>query len=171
MTFRDPVRDLREAKGMIQRDLVSEDLSRVIHPDDLRRTAHRLSLVSHMPGDGDRAPWKPAFHTVTSLYQCPFLMAEFGGTIHAVAWWVTVPASSRPTGSDSVPRSIWPSALNFFITRSDSPVGAGSPYDLSDAGPLALTDSSSWRFQTTEFFASYQVMNHEQGKRWDRQPM
>jgi PAS domain S-box-containing protein len=36
-------------------DLVGEDVLGLIHPDDMRKTAHRLSRVSQIPGDSDRA--------------------------------------------------------------------------------------------------------------------
>jgi PAS domain S-box-containing protein len=36
-------------------DLVGEDLLGLIHPDDMRKTAHRLSRVSQIPGGSDRA--------------------------------------------------------------------------------------------------------------------
>ena len=36
-------------------DLVGEDLLGLIHPEDMRKTAHRLSRVSQIPGGSDRA--------------------------------------------------------------------------------------------------------------------
>ncbi len=36
-------------------DLVGEDVLGLIHPDDMRKTAHRLSAVAQTPGDCDRA--------------------------------------------------------------------------------------------------------------------
>jgi PAS domain S-box-containing protein len=36
-------------------DLVGEEVLGLIHPDDMRKTAHRLSRVSQIPGDSDRA--------------------------------------------------------------------------------------------------------------------
>jgi PAS domain S-box-containing protein len=36
-------------------DLVGEDVLGLIHPDDMRKTAHRLSRVSQIPGDVSRA--------------------------------------------------------------------------------------------------------------------
>jgi PAS domain S-box-containing protein len=36
-------------------DLVGEDVLGLIHPDDMRKTAHRLSRVSQTPGGSDRA--------------------------------------------------------------------------------------------------------------------
>jgi PAS domain S-box-containing protein len=36
-------------------DLIGEDLLGLVHPDDMRKTAHRLSAVAQTPGESDRA--------------------------------------------------------------------------------------------------------------------
>ena len=55
-------------------DLVGEDVLGLIHPDDMRKTAHRLSRVSQIPGDSDRAHLR---------------VKHKDGTWHAIDVWAT----------------------------------------------------------------------------------
>ena len=55
-------------------DLVGEDVLGLIHPDDMRKTAHRLSRVSQIPGSSDRAHLR---------------VKHKDGTWHAIDVWAT----------------------------------------------------------------------------------
>jgi PAS domain S-box-containing protein len=55
-------------------DLVGEDVLGLIHPDDMRKTAHRLSRVSQVPGGSDRAHLR---------------VKHKDGTWHAIDVWAT----------------------------------------------------------------------------------
>jgi len=55
-------------------DLVGEDVLGLIHPDDMRKTAHRLSRVSQIPGGSDRAHLR---------------VKHKDGTWHAIDVWAT----------------------------------------------------------------------------------
>ncbi len=55
-------------------DLVGEDLLGLIHPEDMRKTAHRLSRVSGIPGGNDRAQLR---------------VRHKDGTWHAIDVWAT----------------------------------------------------------------------------------
>ncbi len=55
-------------------DLVGEDLLGLIHPEDMRKTAHRLSRVSQIPGGSDRAHLR---------------VRHKDGTWHAIDVWAT----------------------------------------------------------------------------------
>jgi PAS domain S-box-containing protein len=63
-------------------DLVGEDVLGLIHPEDMRKTAHRLSRVSQIPGDTDRAylrvkhkdgTWRAIDVWANNLLQNPFV--------------------------------------------------------------------------------------------------
>jgi len=63
-------------------DLVGEDVLGLIHPDDMRKTAHRLSRVSQIAGDSDRAhlrvkhkdgTWRAIDVWANNLLQNPFV--------------------------------------------------------------------------------------------------
>jgi PAS domain S-box-containing protein len=55
-------------------DLTGEDVLGLIHPDDMLKTAHRLSRVSQIPGDSDRAHLR---------------VKHKDGTWHAIDVWAT----------------------------------------------------------------------------------
>jgi len=55
-------------------NLVGEDVLGLIHPDDMRKTAHRLSRVSQIPGGSDRAHLR---------------VKHKDGTWHAIDVWAT----------------------------------------------------------------------------------
>lgn len=55
-------------------DLVGEDVLGLIHPDDMRKTAHRLSRLAQTPGNSDRAHLR---------------VKHKDGTWHAIDVWAT----------------------------------------------------------------------------------
>lgn len=144
-------------------DLMGEDVLGLIHPDDMRKTAHRLSRVSQIPGGSDRAHLR---------------VKHKDGTWHAIDVWATnllqdhavngVVIYFRDISGRSGTEGVWAgqtaamlTAKDYHLTQSELKVLALLVDGQSNASVAAqlVISPSTVRFHVTNIIRKLGVAN------------
>ena len=144
-------------------DLVGEDVLGLIHPDDMRKTAHRLSRVSQIPGDTDRAylrvkhkdgTWRAIDVWANNLLQNPF--------VNGIAiYFRDISGSSGTEGAWAEQTAAMLTAKEYHLTQSELRILA-LLVDGQSNGKMAeqlVISPSTVRFHVTNIIRKLGVAN------------
>jgi PAS domain S-box-containing protein len=144
-------------------DLVGEDVLGLIHPEDMRKTAHRLSRVSQIPGDTDRAylrvkhkdgTWRAIDVWANNLLQNPF--------VNGIAiYFRDISGSSGTEGAWAEQTAAMLTAREYHLTQSELRILA-LLVDGQSNGKMAeqlVISPSTVRFHVTNIIRKLGVAN------------
>jgi len=144
-------------------DLVGEDVLGLIHPEDMRKTAHRLSRVSQIPGDTDRAylrvkhkdgTWRAIDVWANNLLQNPF--------VNGIAiYFRDISGSSGTEGAWAEQTAAMLTAREYHLTQSELRILAPL-VDGQSNGKMAeqlVISPSTVRFHVTNIIRKLGVAN------------